>query len=60
MDERQKQVAVWLALPLVGLLLMVAVLGAWGGVYIIAPIALLLGVAVVVYMVTSRRSKDRH
>lgn len=55
MSERNQQIAVWLALPLGGLLLMVGVLSIWGAAYVIAPIALVLAVVVVFVMMTRRK-----
>lgn len=55
MSERNQQIAVWLALPLGGLLLMVGVLSIWGAAYVIAPIVLVLAVVVVFVMMTRRK-----
>jgi hypothetical protein len=43
-DQRRLQVAIWFMLPILGLLLLIVVLGGRGGVFLLVPIAALLGV----------------
>jgi hypothetical protein len=55
MDERQKNVAVWVSLPLVGLLLLVIVFAAYGAVYVMAPIALIVALVVLFVFISGRK-----
>jgi ABC-type microcin C transport system permease subunit YejE len=51
MNEGQKNIAVWVSLPLIGLLLLVAIFAA----YVVAPIALILALIVVFVFLSGRK-----
>ena len=55
MDQGKQQIALWLALPIVGLLLMLSILFAQGAVFITAPLALIIGVVVLIVFLRGRK-----